>query len=80
MVPADGQVLLGMTDINLLGILKSSKAKARILIQNMPHYFRSSMNGAAVKRKSQVLMQSYTMNSVMFFQELGILKACYDYR
>ena len=35
---------------------------------NIPDYFRSNINRAADKSASQVFLQKYTMNSVMFFQ------------
>ena len=46
----------------------------------MPDSFMSSINRVADKIASQVLLTKYIMNSVIYFQEFDVLKACLVYR
>ena len=56
--------------------IKADNTDVNDTYSNMPNYFRSSINRAADQEASQVLKKNYTMSSLTFSWELGVLKGC----
>ena len=60
--------------------IKTDNADVVNASSNIPHYIRSSINRAANKRASQVLMQKIHSEFYDVSQEFSVLKACSYYR
>ena len=81
-MPGEGPAVLGMPSCkeNISQQFNTDNVDVNDANANMSNYFRCSINRAADKRASQVLMNKIHNEFSDVFKELDVLKACLVYR